>query len=172
MAKLFEYDKSNIIKGIFLLIALLAFVTTAMVYNAKEKPQKESKEVYIGVHVKGAVQSSGYYLVPLGTRVIDLEKYTGGYSQNVDLDGVNLAEYVQDGSEVYFPYKGTAETGAVNLNKVTYEELLELDGIGESYARKIISYRSSRGKFEKVIELKDLLGTKVYEAVRGKFYID
>ena len=55
---------------------------------------------------------------------------------------------------------------------VTYEELLYVDGIGETYARKIINYRETHGGFKKVIELKSLLGTKAYESVMENFYVD
>lgn len=175
MAKLFEVEgeKANAKKGILVVFGVLAIIVAALVnYNIDEPIEELSTEAMVGVHVKGAVENSGFYRVPFGTRVCDLEKYIGSFSENADLDGVNLAEYIYDGQELYIPYKGTPQSGALNLNKATYEELLYVEGIGDTYASKIIKYRNERGAFEKVIELKSVLGTKVYEAVRESFYVD
>ncbi len=175
MAKLFKFEGVNkdFIKGLLLIIALSVFVIISVGHYEKEhENQSEATEYAVGIHVKGAVENPGFYEVPYGTRVMDIEEYAGKFSENADLDGVNLAEYVRDGEEVYIPYKGTAQSGALNLNTASYEELIEIEGIGDNYARKIISYRNEHGEYEKVIELKSVLGTKVYEDVRESFYVE
>lgn len=172
MKKFLDGKGSNIIKGVFMALCFAVFVFAAFMYNTKvEKTADEVTNATVGVHVKGAVKNTGFYQVPVGTRVVDLGQYIGGFLTEADLDGVNLAEYVKDGAEIYVPYKGTPEKGALDLNSVTYEELLDVNGIGETYARKIINYRNTHGSFKRVIELKDILGTKVYENVRESFYV-
>lgn len=172
MEKFLNGKGSNIIKGVFMVLCFAVFVFAAFMYNTKvEKTAEEATDATVGIHVKGAVERTGFYQVPMGTRVGELGAYIGGFSDEADLDGVNLAEYVKDGAEIYVPYKGTPEKGALDLNSATYEELLYVKGIGETYARKIINYRDTHGSFEKVIELKDILGTKVYESVRESFYV-
>ncbi len=168
-----EDKKKNIIKTVALIVGVLAIIAVSFAYNYSEQKNTHTNSEYVEycVHVKGAVENSGLYYVPAGTRVNELDNYAH-FLPNADLEGVNLAEYVKDGSEIYIPYKGTAQSGAVNLNTVTYEELLEVDGIGETYARKIMNYRTAHGSFEKVIELKSILGTKTYESLREKFYVD
>lgn len=174
MSKKLDSDKKgNILKTVSLVLSIAVFCAVAYVYNYHENSSKTYNRKYTEycVHVKGAVEKSGLYYVPIGTRVNDIDKYAG-FLDNADLEGVNLAEYVSDGDEIYIPYKGTAQSGALNLNSVTYDELLEVEGIGETSARKIINYRTTHGSFEKVIELKSVLGTKMYESVREKFYVD
>lgn len=172
MKKFSDGNGSNILKGVFMVFCLGVFVFAAFMYNTKvEKTAEEATDATVGIHVKGAVENTGFYLVPMGTRVGELGEYIGGFSDEADLDGVNLAEYVKDGAEIYVPYKGTPEKGALDLNSVTYEELLYVKGIGETYAGKIINYRNTHGSFKRVIELKDILDTKVYENVRESFYV-
>lgn len=179
MAKLFNVEtgsdkKNNLMKGLFFVGAIAAIITGALIHQRAEEKGYVEDATYsqLCVHVKGAVEDSGLYYVPFGTRVTDLEKYVGGFLPNADLDGVNLAAYVKDGAEVYIPYKGSAETGGYDLNAVTFDELVEnVDGIGETYAQKIIAYRDSHGGFSAVSELKAIVGESVYEKVREKFYI-
>ena len=97
----------------------------------------------------------------------------GGFKENVLLDGVNLAEYVDDGDEIYFPYEGIREEGAINLNTVTADELAALvDGIGDESARKIVSYRNSHGSFTSVLELDDVLGKTKAQKLYKYFYVE
>lgn len=178
MAKLLDVKeenaaKKNIIKTLFLLLALCAIVFGSLVYyrDTKTASDAEDAEAVVGIHIKGAVKNAGYYEVPYGTRVRDLAQIAGGYADGADLDGVNLAAYAEDGEEIYFPYKGSAENGGIDLNAAGAEELMSIDGIGEDSARKIIDYRNSHGSFKSVLELREVLGNSKYEAVREKLYV-
>lgn len=167
--------KANVIKGIILVVSLLAILLAAWIWyeDKDDNDTYNTTEAPICVHVKGAVMSSGLYNVPYGTRVNDLSDFTGGFLDNADLDGINLARYVKDGEEIYIPFKGSAESGGYNLNTVTEKELVEkVEGIGETYAKKIVAYREKHGSFITVSELKVIIGDSVYEKVREKFYIE
>lgn len=170
-----EKTKRILIKGIILIFALVAVVTAAFIHHHSEKVEKSehTEEAKLCVHIKGAVENSGVYYVPYGTRVLDLDSVAGGFLDNADLEGVNLASYLKDGQEVYIPYKGSKETGAYNLNSVSAEELVEnVEGIGETYAKKIVSYRDGKGRFNSVSELRAILGETTYKKVREKFYVE
>lgn len=179
MAKLLDVKEPNkrkafVEKGIIILLCFAALVAAALIHDSfkDEKANEFETEVQICVHVKGAVGESGLYYVPYGTRINDLDKFAGGFLEDADLDGVNLAEFVNDGDEVYIPFKGSAEKGGYNLNAVTAEELIEnVEGIGETYARKIVEYREEHGGFNSVSELKLLLGENTYKKIRERFYI-
>lgn len=163
--------KSGIIIGAAIVAVICIFAVGALIHYDGEENKKE-KTQYNGVHVKGAVENSGYYEVPLGTRVRDLEKYVGGFDENAFLDGINLAAYVKDGEEIIIPYKGLPENGALNLNTVTEEELVTLvDGIGETSARKIVDYRTSHGGFVSVLELDEILGKSAAQKLYDDFYV-
>ncbi len=167
--------RANAVKAVVLVVALLAIILASLIMyrSDNDKAVTDTTENLVCVHVKGAVENSGVYYVPMGTRVNDLGGYTGGFRENADLDGVNLAAYVKDGEEIYIPFKGSADNGGYNLNTVTEKELIEhVEGIGETYARKIVAYRESHGGFTVVSELKGILSESVYEKVREKFYIE
>ncbi|WOY90057.1 helix-hairpin-helix domain-containing protein [Ligilactobacillus murinus] len=53
----------------------------------------------------------------------------------------------------------------VNLNTATKEQLMQVDGIGDKKATKIIEYRQQHGSFKQLSELKDIsgIGDKTYQ---------
>ncbi|HEX5586688.1 MAG TPA: helix-hairpin-helix domain-containing protein, partial [Acidimicrobiia bacterium] len=138
------------------------------------------------VHVAGAVVRAGVVELPGNARVIDAVEAVGGATLDGDLDRLNLAARVEDGSRVYVPKRGEADPGVlagapgpasggssstgasstgapsptakVNLNTATQEQLEALPGIGPTYAQSIIAARTSRGGFTSVNELREVRG--------------
>lgn len=55
--------------------------------------------------------------------------------------------------------------GKININSAGIEELKKLDGIGESFAEKIISYREEHGAFGTIEEIMKVpgIGEKKFE---------
>lgn len=67
----------------------------------------------------------------------------------------------------------TSSTGKVSINTATLEELMTLDGIGESKAKNIIEYRNKNGNFEKIEDIKNVsgIGDSAYEKIKDKIEI-
>jgi competence protein ComEA len=60
------------------------------------------------VHAAGAVARPGVYRVQPGARVIDVVDAAGGPAPDADVNRLNLAALVADGSQVYVPRVGEA----------------------------------------------------------------
>lgn len=119
------------------------------------------------VHVAGAVARPGLVRLPGGARVADALAAAGGPVEGADLDRVNLAAPLADGSRLYVPYVGRPvppdETAAgsggagapavLDLNTATAAELEALPGIGPATAQAIVEHRRRHGRFRSVEEL-------------------
>lgn len=105
----------------------------------------------ISVHVKGAVKNEGVYKFKEGDRLEDALSAAGGPSDNADIERVNLASFLSDGEEIYFPEKGenfsVTKSGIVNINEADADTLKTIPGISEKLAEKIVQYRDENGKF-------------------------
>lgn len=135
------------------------------------------------VYVCGAVAEPGVYPVTQDMRVFEAVACAGGFLEEADTQFLNLAAPVTDGqqicvytysetqdmdavTETAFGQTASAETGKVNLNLASREELMTLPGIGESKADAIIQYRTEYGRFERIEDIMEISGIK--EAVFSK----
>jgi competence protein ComEA len=122
------------------------------------------------VDVAGWVRRPGVYEFMGGARVIDAVEAAGGARPGAELQALNLAAPLVDGSQILVPKQGavvpagatgssTAVAGGlVNVNSATAAELETLPGIGEVTAQAIIDFRTENGPFASVDELLDVTG--------------
>jgi competence ComEA-like helix-hairpin-helix protein len=63
--------------------------------------------------------------------------------------------------------------GKIDLNKANKENLVNLSGIGEKLAERIIEYRKERGDFKDTEELKNIKGISdsKYERLKGLLFV-
>ncbi len=150
----------------------------------------------VTAHAAGQVQAPGVYSVPAGARVADLVTAAGGLLPEADVDRLNLAAKVVDGTRVYIPRKGepppadvaagdptagagatggaagggagAAAAGPVDLNTATAAQLDTLPGVGPATANAILTYRTRHGRFKSVTELLEVpgIGPAKLEAIR------
>ncbi len=149
----------------------------------------------VTAHAAGQVAAPGVYSVPAGSRVADLVTAAGGFLPEADLDRLNLAAKVVDGTRVYIPRKGesppseapvgnpgglagdagggagspgAAPVGPVDLNTATAAQLDTLPGVGPATANAILTYRTRNGRFKSVTELLEVpgIGPAKLEAIR------
>lgn len=130
----------------------------------------------IYVHICGEVTAPGVYEMPEGSRVYELLSMAGGATEEGAPDTVNLAGVLKDGERVVIPSKeeavsmaehaGAENSGLVNINTASEEQLMSLPGIGESKARDIIQYREESGGFQTIEDIMKISGIK--EAVFRK----
>lgn len=131
------------------------------------------------VHVAGAVREAGLYRLDAGDRVADAIARAGGFAEDAQRDGVNLARPVADGEQIVVPVAGaeaaapTASTGGatsalLDLNTATREQLDELPRVGPAMADRILEWRQANGRFTSVDDLLSVpgIGDKMLEGLR------
>lgn len=162
------------------------FLSENEILNSVENGETDNEEENkILIHITGSVKAEGVVILNSGDRIIDAIEAAGGEKEDADLSKLNLAYILQDGEKLYVPSINdteekvyvTAENGenvitegagntdkvdgkkeTVNINTATKEELMTLPGVGESTAIKIIDYRKSNGKFQKIEDIKNVPG--------------
>lgn len=158
--------------------------------NESEVKEKE-EEVIKKVDVKGAVNRPGVYIAGDGDRVLDLIEKAGGFSKNANRNSVNLAQRVEDQMLLYVlsmdelaPNTAvplvqgggsgtTQQEGRININTASESDLQEITGIGPSKAEAIIQYRTEKGSFKDIEELKEIsgIGEKTFEKLKDEVTI-
>jgi competence protein ComEA len=79
---------------------------------APESPTSSVAPAQVVVHVAGCVKRAGVYRLSPDSRVEDAVAKAGGAKADADLDRLNLAAKLEDGTQVYVPRKG-ADTDIV-----------------------------------------------------------
>ncbi len=143
------------------------------------------------VYVSGAVVHPDVYELASDSIVKDAIEAAGGPTDEADLNRINLARRVRDEEQIYVPRKGeesppvippsdssllpssSQEGGQVNINTATAEELSTLPGIGPTKAQGIIDYRTTKGPFRSIEEIKNVtgIGDITFEKLRDKITV-
>ena len=137
--------------------------------------QDENEGEAIYVHVCGAVKTAGVYKLSAGSRAADALEAAGGFTEEADEDKINLAAFISDGQQLYFPYIGDAVNvsedagGLVDINCAGIDLLCTIPGIGKSKAEAIIEYRNNNGRFKKPEDIMKVsgIGQGVYEKIKA-----
>ncbi|MBY6085194.1 helix-hairpin-helix domain-containing protein [Priestia flexa] len=156
--------------------------------STRDVSQKDSTSTQIVVDVKGEVQKPGVYELEAGLRVQDAVERASGITKEADMNQVNLATKVADEMVIYIPAIGQepqvpvasggsvekSDSGVVNLNTATLEDLQTLNGIGPSKAQAILTYREENGPFKTVEDLLQVsgIGEKSLEKIKAEIAIN
>lgn len=143
---------------------------------AESSASVEPAPAEIYVHVLGAVERPGLYVLRADSRVVDALAAAGGSTDAADLAGVNLARRVEDGEQILVPVVGAVADpsappsgdGTVDLNTADQAALEALPGIGPALAERIVAWREDNGRFRTVDDLLAVpgIGEKVLEGLR------
>jgi len=132
------------------------------------------------VHVAGAVKRPGLYELPASARIADAIDAAGGPTRRADLDALNLAQLVVDGTKIDVPTMGgrsagtvatpsASAAGAVSINTADQVMLETIPGIGPVTAAAIIAHREEIGGFSTLEQLLDVsgIGPATFESIRS-----
>lgn len=143
------------------------------------------------IYVAGAVVKPGLYRLPSGARAADAVAAAGGMRPVADAAGVNLAQPVRDGDEVFVPAIGDAPrarsrgrahsrrrsrsaavpTRTLDVNTAGAGELAAVPGIGRALAARIVAMREADGAFSTLDELLDVSGMTQSRLERASPYL-
>ena len=64
--------------------------------------------------------------------------------------------------------------GKINLNKATAEELIQLKGIGQKYAERIVEFREKNGPFKKAEDIMNVpgIGPKIFDSNKDLIVVE
>ena len=142
------------------------------------------------VDIKGEVLRPGVYEFSCESRIQEVIKKAGGFTEEADETKINLAQKITDQMQIIVPNvhakqeggvtEGDSKTnqkspssskqGIVNVNTATLEELQTLKGIGKKKAEAILQYRKEHGAFhskEDLLQVKGI-GKKALEAIESQ----
>lgn len=193
-------NKKKIIGSVIIFIIFVIFLGVGY-YISKPSKEFNSKEVFneaptveskdnkeITVYINGEVKNPGVYKIKNDSRVDELVKMSGGFTESADKLKLNLAKKLKDEDYIYVDKKvegqanaaansaqlsaGTITTqgGKININSASKEELKTIPGIGDITAQKIIDYRTKNGNFSSIEDLKkiDRMGDKTLDKIKDK----
>jgi comEA protein len=117
------------------------------------------------------------YEFEYGDRINDAIIKAGGKTENADVDRVNLAKHLIDGTEVVIPDISTRdiEDGEkININTANVKRLQDINGVGEATAEKIINYREESGGFNSIEEIMNIegIGLKTFESMKDSICVN
>lgn len=131
----------------------LSYKSEGKITFTKEVP-KQGELFKNYAYISGEVKNPGVYEITEQTRIIDLVNLAGGFTENVDPNflnsDLNLSALVKNEDHVFIKAKGNTNqevaiqsslTELVNINTASMADLMELPGVGESTAQKIIDAR-------------------------------
>ena len=204
---LMEYKKIlSIIGGVLAVIVIILVgrgmmasptKEKVMVTNAVNTTRVEETTTMIPqncyVDIKGEVLRPGVYEFSCESRIQEVIKKAGGFTEEADETKINLAQKITDQMQMIVPNvnskqeggvtEGNSEKGnssnttpsnskqgTVNINTATLEELQTIKGIGKKKAEAILQYRKEHGPFrtkEDLLEVKGI-GKKALEAIESQ----
>lgn len=204
---LMEYKKVlSIIGGVLAVIVIILVGRGMMASSTKEKvmvtnavnttrveetAMRMPQNCY--VDIKGEVLRPGVYEFSCESRIQEVIKKAGGFTEEADEIKINLAQKISDQMQIIVPNlnskqeggvtEGNSEKGnlsnttpsnlkqgTVNINTATLEQLQTIKGIGKKKAEAILQYRKEHGAFrtkEDLLQVKGI-GKKALEAIESQ----
>ena len=165
-------------------------------YKIDREKISENNKNMITIFISGEVKKPGVVTIESNKRLHDAIEKLGGFTNEADLNQINLAMRIEDENHYIIPKIGDntetndaltdinynisikddnqSKTQKININTASIQELDTLPGIGESTANKIINYREEKGKFNTIEAIKNVngIGDKKYEDIKDMISVN
>ena len=164
--------KTLIVMAIFSIIYLGAMELvnkkiSSIDFNGENQIEYVENNLYT-VSIDGAVNNPGKYSVNKGDNLAYLVTLAGGLKDNADETTYDLTVILEKDSAYYIGYKSEGTLKKVSINEANVALLDTLPGIGSVLAKRIVSYRSSEGKFSSLEQLMKVsgIGESLFNQIR------
>lgn len=189
-----ELNRKNLIKiGSIVLIALIILGARVIgtrddniIVDTSSTPE-QLIETNMYVDISGEVKNPGVYQFEAGTRLYQVIDKAGGLTSSADKNGINQAEFIEDGQKIIIPslknYENNnsnsdnnnsnySKNGLININFASKDELMNITGVGEVIADRIIEYRSncSFNNIEDIMNVKGI-GNAKFEKMKAEITV-
>lgn len=150
--------------------------------NEEQSTENKEQSKTIFIDIKGTVKNPGVYEFSKENRIKDAIEKAGGLLEDADVSKINLSQKLKDQMLIIIPKKGektsitsqeNSMSKTININLATKEELMKINGIGETKAKAIIEYRESKGEFknkEEIMKVKGI-GKGTYEKIKDEIEV-
>lgn len=159
--------------------------------TANKNDINENKSKEIRIFISGEVKNPGVVTIENSKRLIDAIDLLGGFTEEADLNKINLAMTIEDEMHYIIPKigeeinnsnenatqnntKSQEDNSKININIANVSDLDKLPGVGEATANKILNYREEKGQFKSIEEIKNVngIGDKKYEDIKEMITIE
>jgi competence protein ComEA len=184
LMKHFSLGQQKILLVLALLI--LGILYFKFYFHPLPSPSEETVKEIV-VEVSGEVRNPGVYLFQNPPNLKEAIDRAGGLKEPARFDTASSSEILGTGSLLAVEKEKSPEIKiklgrmaankllvfsiALDLNRVSMEDLCLIPGIGESLAQEIVAYRQRRRGFRSVEELKNVkgIGEKKYKSIKNFF---
>ena len=165
-----------------------------LVVEENESTSEGTTNIKIVVEISGAVLNPGVYEMSTNSRIDDLIKKSGGFSnENTEWVAkfINRASVLKDGQKIYIPAHGeqsplsnannfdgsnpssgevlSGNANVININTASKDSLESLSGIGPAYAQKIVDQRPYSDISE--LKSKSVISDSLFEKIKNSISV-
>lgn len=184
--KYFSLSQQWILSSISLFALLLLYLK--FFYHPSPPPEPNKHEVVI--EIEGEIQKPGIYLFKEPPTLKEAIERAGGFKETIQFTEEFSSERLNTGTQITIEKRSPEQIhikigrmGAhqllvffipLNLNQVSFDDLLLIPGIGESLSQEIIAYRQKRKGFRSIEELKEIkgIGEAKFQSIKGYFTVE
>lgn len=172
---MFEAKENKRLYIIILLASNIIFIGIIFILVFSKPKEDFTIQNKIVVQIVGEVNNPDVYEIESGMRLYDLIKLAGGFTENADIESINLALLLTDQMKITIPSildEQETKIKKININTADLTLLMTLNGIGEVKAQAIIDYRMKHGPFKTIEEIMKVkgIGLKTYEKIKDYIY--